>query len=289
MPGAPALGSAGLRDDACQRPRRVGRAVASGIDSLCDQLRLLADLRCRYHKFCARSRRQRHAGLGDCLDGTRPLAHRHAVERHHLHRLGDTVHQILQLQQRVRRGIQHPPEFRDTGRGLDHNRYIARVGHRGVVDRDIQRRSARHGGTRQPLIAQHEQPLRQTGDERVHVLDALDDQRAGRATQHLAVAEAMRVRVIPVESRGLVGWHLHRVVESRGRLDEGVEDFVLVAGGRDVQAVEVQVGHGRTHHATGTVTVRATAGSARCACGISIIGMGAPGAAGRSFSKWMTS
>ena len=54
------------------------------------------------------------------------------------------------------------------------------------------------------------------------------------------VHRAVQVRVIPVETGGMVGWDLVLVLEALASLD-GEEDVVRVALGGDVEPVHVEI------------------------------------------------
>ena len=71
----------------------------------------------------------------------------------------------------------------------------------------LRRRSV---GVQQILVADHEHALGQPRDLAHGALDALDDERARCAAHHLPAAEAMNVRVVPVQS----GWFVLRNSEA---------------------------------------------------------------------------
>src|SRR5581483_5153586 len=67
----------------------------------------------------------------------------------------------------------------------------------------------------------------------------------------LAFRESMRVRMIPVESGRLIGGDAEAVFKGGvARLDEGADHFVLMAGGRQIESMEMQVGRGGGDGAT---------------------------------------
>ena len=187
--------------------------------------------------------------VGDRRDRPASLAHGDAVDGHDLQRLRHVIDAVLQIEQAVRRGVQHPPELLRARRGLQRRRDVPGVGHRHEVDREVLRGCTRGlpGGHRPLLVVQHDESLLQARDHRIGALDALDDQRAGAAAEHLTLAEAVRMGVIPVHARGLVRGNLYAVVERRRRLHQRADDVVLVTHGRHVHAVEMQVGRARPH------------------------------------------
>ena len=72
------------------------------------------------------------------------------------------------------------------------------------------------------------------GQGRVNILQALDDQRAGSSALHLPFGEAMRVGMVPIETRRFIGRYLHVVIEALSRLDERMNDLILPADRRDI-------------------------------------------------------
>ena len=62
----------------------------------------------------------------------------------------------------------------------------------------------------------------------------------------------MHVRVIPVESGRFVLRDLDIVSERLARIDEGVNCFIAMTFGRDVQAMEVHVDGGWRHDVVAT-------------------------------------
>ena len=88
--------------------------------------------------------------------------------------------------------------------------------------------------SRQHLVADDKGALGQAGQCGIDILQAFDDQRAGGAALHLALGEAMRVGMVPVESWGLVLRNLHVVIEALARLDQRVDHLILPADRRHV-------------------------------------------------------
>ncbi len=92
------------------------------------------------------------------------------------------------------------------------------------------------------LIPQHQHALRETSDTAVQLFDAFDDERSGSAAQHLALAVSVRVGMIPVESGRLVDGNFHAIFESSAvRLNERAQRFILMASGRQVHTVKMQI------------------------------------------------
>ena len=216
------------------------------------------------------------------------MVHGHAVDRDDAQPLGRAAEQQRQVEVGHRRRVQHAPELALAGLHLDARRRIVRIRHRHVVHRQVLGRLAearavvgrvaiavdhhlRHDGLRrrrrrigmqQVLVADHQHALRQPGRGRDRALDALHDDRARRAAQHLPRAEAVDVRVVPVHARRLVGGHAEAVLEARvAGLDRGPQHLVLVAQRRHGHAVEVQVGRQLGHLPAG-----ARIGMAASAC-----------------------
>ncbi len=241
---------AGLRADVDERARRVGAPRGAGVDGLGEELRLVGGRRRGHDEFHARAGPQQEVRAGEGRDRAAALAHRDAVHGHDLQRLRHVIDAVLQVEEAVRGGVEHAPELLRGRRRLQGRRDVGGVGHRHEVHREVlQRLTGRLAGRQRPaLVAQHDEPLLQARDRRTCVLDALDDQRARAAAEHLALAEPMRMRVIPVHARRLVRRDLDDVVERRRRLHQGAHDVVLVTHRRHVHAVEMQVGRARSHH-----------------------------------------
>ncbi len=74
-------------------------------------------------------------------------------------------------------------------------------------------------------------------------VDAVDHDGSGHAVERLLIALAVGVGVIPVEAGRLVGRDDDGVLEALAGHGHHGEDIVLMGMGRDVEAVEVEVGH----------------------------------------------
>lgn len=87
-------------------------------------------------------------------------------------------------------------------------------------------------------------------------LRLFDDQRAGGSAKHLGFAAAVNVGMVPIQARRLSGRDAELIFEGGVRgSDQSVQRFVLMASGRNAEAVKVQVGGIRGH-------VRGAAGAA---------------------------
>ena len=103
--------------------------------------------------------------------------------------------------------------------------------------------AGRRVGIQQVLIADDQNAFGQAGDFLIRALDSFDDHRAGRAAENLRLAEAVNVRVIPVEAGRLVLWNAESILEGRvAGLDGSFQDVVLMADGWDCEAVKVEIG-----------------------------------------------
>src|ERR1700743_1273347 len=98
----------------------------------------------------------------------------------------------------------------------------------------------------QILVTDDENAFRQAEKVGVGALDSLHYQRTRGAANYLWAAEAVDVRVIPVQAWWLVFRDSHSVFERRSaRLAGSVQDIVLVTNRRDRQPMEMQVGRGQ--------------------------------------------
>ncbi len=110
----------------------------------------------------------------------------------------------------------------------------------------------------QILIADDQHAFRETRQLGICTLDTLDDQRAGGASQHLPAAEAMDMRVIPVQPGRLIRRYAEAVLEgSIRRLNRGFQHIILMANGRQLQAMKMQVGRSERHGPAGAGIIRA--------------------------------
>ena len=97
-------------------------------------------------------------------------------------------------------------------------------------------------------IADDEDALGQTDKLRVGLLDSFDDDRARGSTLNLRIGVSVDVGVVPVESWGFVQGDAKTVFEDRVAGQEaGIEGVVLMADGRDGEAMKVKVGRERRH------------------------------------------
>ncbi len=140
-----------------------------------------------HDEFGTSRRRYQDVGLSQRPALSRAVLrpHRNTVEPDDRERLSATVVNQLQVENRVGGGIRHAPELLLTLLDLDHAgneaglraRHV-RDGH--VVQRQVPRRHrpARVGITRNGLVPEDQQTLRQSGHGRLHAGDAADDDRS---------------------------------------------------------------------------------------------------------------
>jgi hypothetical protein len=65
------------------------------------------------------------------------------------------------------------------------------------------------------LIPNDQYSRRQAGNQRIRAFNPFDDQCAGRAADHLRLAEAVPMRVVPIPTRPRAIRNLNAVLESR--------------------------------------------------------------------------
>ena len=107
-------------------------------------------------------------------------------------------------------------------------------------------------GIQKVLIADDKDALGQASGSFFGALDALDDQGPRCSAKELLFAEAMDMRVIPIETGWFIGGYSEAVLERLiAGLDRGFHHVVLMADGRDGEAVEVEVGGDGAHDAAG--------------------------------------
>ena len=100
-------------------------------------------------------------------------------------------------------------------------------------------------GIYQVLIADHDDAFGETGDFFIGAFDSFDDHCAGRAAEDLWLAEAVNVRVIPVEAGRFVFGDAKFVFEGAvAWLDGSFQNVVLMAERRNCEAVKVEIGGG---------------------------------------------
>ncbi len=183
--------------------------------------------------------------------------------------------QQLQVEVSDGRGIQDSPELTLPRPQLDQGGWVVWKGYRYEVDAQVFRGftptgagiedvalgvahdhgrghgvSLNRGGVRihQLPVTDDQYPFGKSGQRRVGALNAFDNQCTGSATEHLCLGDAMDMRVIPVESRRLVGWNPQAILERLlACLDQGIEHVVLVTDRGHRQAVKMQVGCGGAH------------------------------------------
>ena len=79
------------------------------------------------------------------------------------------------------------------------------------------------------LIPDHDDLLQQPGNRGLHVLYSIHNQRSGRSALNRGFGQAMDVWVIPIESRRLISWELHVVLERVSGIDQGFDYVITMA------------------------------------------------------------
>ncbi len=236
-----------MAHDVGDGPRGVEIPIRSGIPILSNQLRLGAGARRGHHKLRTGAGRQKNAGLALRWLSATARSNGVTIDRHHLHGLRRSVHDVLQIQDGVCSSVRYSPQFLLRWIGLDDCRCVARIGHGNIVDRKIPGRNVRVVGfrRRQQLVADDKGALGQPRQCGIDVLQTFDDQRSGCASLHLPFRKAVRVRMVPVESRGFVLRDLHVVIEALAGLNQRVDNLILSADGRHIGSMEVDIGRSR--------------------------------------------
>src|SRR5215469_3700052 len=190
------------------------------------------------------------------------VSDRHSVQRHNFHRL--TVK--LQVKIAIGRGIQDAPELAfpdsngNTGTdcavdGKDFFRYfnLAATAVRSYFQSFQQRSRLRI--SRDGLSADNQYLFAKIANFRDIAFHTPDYDCAGHAIAHLTVAFAMRMSVVPIQSRRMVLRDGNGVVERLPRHGHHGENVVLWRVRRNLEAVEMKVGqvHARGN---GTGTLR---------------------------------
>src|SRR5678815_2694112 len=109
------------------------------------------------------------------------------------------------------------------------------------------------------VVAYDDDALRQTGDDRIDVLDAIDNEHARGATLDGRGRDAVDMGMIQVKAGWLVFREMDFVAKGLIGVNNGPDDFVLMADRRSVSAVIVQV-DGGIRHIHGTAAPLAGAG-----------------------------
>src|SRR5208282_2837485 len=92
------------------------------------------------------------------------------------------------------------------------------------------------------LLANHENAFGKPLNLGPILLHALDYDGSGGASVHLKFGEAVDMGMVPIQSGRLGGGNLHAVLKPRRtRLNQGIDDIVLMTYWRNIQAVEVDV------------------------------------------------
>ena len=95
------------------------------------------------------------------------------------------------------------------------------------------------------MVADDKGAFGEPGQCGIDVLQPFDNQRSGCASLHLPFRKAVRVRMVPVESRGLVLRDLYVVIEALAGLDQRMDNLILSANRGHVGSMEVDIGCSR--------------------------------------------
>ncbi len=95
----------------------------------------------------------------------------------------------------------------------------------------------------QILLANYEDAFGKPRNFGADLFHSIHYQSAGRAAVHLKLGEAVNVRMVPIQSGRLRRGNVQAVLEAcAARLNQSVDDVVLMADGRNIHAVKVHVG-----------------------------------------------
>ena len=186
-------------------------------------------------------------------------AERDAIERDDLQRLIDTVIGQVQIQNRDSSGINDTPklllarlhleEGRDEGRATGWDVIHREIGSGVVIGGPGASRLMERTWRRihRLVVAYDDDALRQAGDDRIDVLDAVDNERAGGAALDGSGRDTVNMRMIPVKAGWLVFREMDFVTKGLTGVDDGPDHFILMAERRSVRAVIVQIDGGIRH------------------------------------------
>lgn len=200
---------------------------------------------------------------------------RSAVDRDDVELLRGPVVEQRKIEVGDRRGIENAPELPLPRLHRDRRCRIVWIGYWNKVDRQVASGSARsqsvvhrvavavenqsrHRRIRrglcirihQVLVANDDHPFRQTRDHRIASFQSFDNERTGCAAGHLLRAEAMNVRVIPIQARRLVLRNTKTVFENRvGGLYRRMQNVVFVAHRWKGEPVKMQIRRDSRHGA----------------------------------------
>ena len=100
-------------------------------------------------------------------------------------------------------------------------------------------------------------PFRQPCSGRLGALNPFHDQRSGGASEQLVLAEAVNMRVVPVQPRRFVVWNTKPVFKrSIARLYRSLQYIVLMTDRRNGEPMKMQIGRDRAHDAAGAGIIR---------------------------------
>jgi len=197
------------------------------------EVRICARRRSLNNEFRATSRGNENGGL------SARLGHWVSIQRNHFHWLWHVVDPDLQRKKILKRSIQHTPELLFSGLHVDNRgRSLDDPGLLEIESQLVRSRNPRH----QKLLANRKDSLGQTGHLRTNFVHSLDDDCSSSASIHLELREPMNVRVVPIQSRRLVGWNLNVELKIPTWLDQRCEHIILVTCRRNVQPMEMHIG-----------------------------------------------
>jgi hypothetical protein len=81
----------------------------------------------------------------------------------------------------------------------------------------------------------------QTGDYRVHILEAIDHNGPRRSAKNGGLGDAVNMKAVPVQPGRFVSRKVHVIVERFVSIDHRLDDFILMADGRKVSSVGVNI------------------------------------------------
>ena len=174
--------------------------------------------------------------------------------------MGNAVKSLLQVENGIGRRVGDTPELfftglhvQDSGSVSGDGRILGGVGGGvcgDVVNRDFFEGNAIGSAARGfghscalsgRLIANDKDAMAKPGDGGLDVFNAVYDDGAGGAAENGGVSDAVDVRVIPIKAGRFIGGKRDVVLKGLASIDDGFDDFVLMASGRSVCAVIVDV------------------------------------------------
>src|SRR5436309_7261716 len=192
-----------------------------------------------HNEFHARRRRQTEVSHRNKTSRRSAVlgVDRYRVNTRDLDGLGYSVKAHLQVEDGVRAGIRNTPELLFTAHHMNYRGGVAGYAGReigsgvkgNIVHREVALRNSPFGTAKvfpQPLerwlVADYQDAMPQAGHRRLYVVNAVNHQGTGCATLKSGFGKAVDVRMIPVESRRLVGWEYQAVTECALGIDQGL-------------------------------------------------------------------